>query len=165
MENSFNNQIEKNKPTVGVFTKQELVDYIYEGESLPKNKRFLRTEDGGVFKYFDLELAIGFSLKDIEKVFPYIKVRNEIVGISQLHQSEKGSKNYWISFISIDPTFQEKGYATKLIEEIMKYAKSRDITLETSSYKEIGFERLHKVLHREAEKYGVVLHDEENKMY
>lgn len=165
MENSFKNQIEENKPTTGVFTKRELIDHIYQGDSLPKNKKFLRTDEGGVFKYFDLELAIGFSLKDVEKVFPYIKIGNEIVGLAQLHQSEKGSKKYWVSFVSVDPKFQEKGYASKLIEEIMKYAKSRNITLETSSYKEIGFERLRNVLHREAEKYGVVLHDEENKMY
>lgn len=152
------NIIEKIPFERGVLSQQALAEIIYQGEHLPKDKRFLRLEQGGVFRYFHINELFD---KTSEKFYPYIKESSEIVALCELEKDPSDEMNFWIKFISVDPKFQGKGYATKLIETIMEFAKEKGVKLEASMYSEIGNERLKSVLHREADKLGIQVKDRE----
>jgi GNAT superfamily N-acetyltransferase len=144
--------------TTEILTTDALVEIIYKGKNLPQDKRFLSEEEGGVFKYPPLE-GISFYEKDI--FFPILKVGDEIVGLSKLEKDPYKNKNLWILFISIDPKYQNKGYASRLAEEIFRYAKKEGYSLETSSYTEIGYEKLKSLFNKLAEEYSVKFFDKE----
>ncbi len=66
-------------------TSDELIDYIYQGESLPRDNRFLSIENGGVFKYFNIcDLTGAYSDK---KFYPFIEINNEIIALSELEEN------------------------------------------------------------------------------
>lgn len=159
MKKNIESGIENVNPVTGVFTEKELIDHIYQGERIPVDNKFMSDTHGGVFKYFDLMTLLHPDKNKPERFFPYVKIKNEYVGLAQLEQSYQNSKVFWISFISVDPHFQNKGLASKLIVQIMMYAKENNLSLQTSSYSDEGFEKLEKVLHREASQFGVTLLD------
>lgn len=134
---------------------EELINLVYKGNNLPQDVRFLPVEEGGVFEYFSLMHA------GRENKFPIIKEGDKIVGLSELEKSPYADKTFWIQFLSIDPKYQGKGYASKLAEEIFRFAKENDYTLETSSYTEEGYEKLKAVFNKLAEKYSVDFIDKE----
>lgn len=149
----------ENKENISITTttlnSSELVDLVYKGNNLPQDYRFLSEEEGGVFKYFSL-MHMGRENK-----FPVVKENNKIVGLSELEKSPYSEKTFWIQFLSIDPKYQNKGYASKLAEEIFRFAKQEGYSLETSSYTEIGYEKLKTLFNKLAEKYSVNFIDKE----
>lgn len=147
-----------------VLTKQELMKEIYKGDSRFPDSRFLEPENGGVFQYFDLEEVISSFSKEREYFFPVIKVGDEIVGIAQLQKNPyKDDNTYWIQGISVDEKYRGNKYASRLVEELVQHAKTHDISLEASSYKDDGWLKLKHVLKRETEKAGVSWEDDERR--
>lgn len=162
--NTFAIENKEGFPTTRTMSSEELVDYIYKGESSPQDNRFLPTEDGGVFRYFDLEEIVGYFGKQKEKYFPVVEVDNKIVALSQLQKSPYAENTFWVSFVSVDPIFQGKKYASKLVKEIFRFAKEKQISLEASSYSEIGWQKLKRLFVEESEKTGVPWHDDEGRL-
>ncbi|MEI7765645.1 MAG: GNAT family N-acetyltransferase [bacterium] len=146
------NKNENLATTTKTLTADALIEIIYKGKNLPQDKRFLSKEEGGVFEYSALE---GTSIYREHFCFPVIKIGDKIIGLSKLQKDPYKDKNYWIQFLSIDPEYQEKGYASKLAEEIFRFAKQEGYSLETSSYTEIGFEKLKGLFNKLAEKYSI----------
>ena len=147
--------LEKNEnliATTETLTTDALIEIIYRGKNLPQDKRFLSKEEGGVFGYSALEET---SIYKEDFHFPVIKIGDKIIGLSKLQKDPYKDKNYWIQFLSIDPKYQEKGYASKLAEEIFRFAKQEGYSLETSSYTEIGYEKLKDLFNKLAEQYSV----------
>jgi len=144
-------------------TSSELVDFIYKGEALPQDERFISQDKGGVFKYFDLS-EITNPLSRGERFFPLIELEGEVIGLAELEKKPEDSKTFWIKFLSIDSEYQNKGYASKLAEEIFRFAQKEDISLETSSYSEIGYQKLKSLFKRLAEEMSVNFIDTERKI-
>ncbi len=134
----------------------EIIDMVYQGEPMPQDERFGSGRDNGVFRYFD----IGKVLRRREKLFyPLVREGEVVVGLAELEESPYRENTYWISFMSIDPKFQEKGYSKRLVEETMRFAKERGIIVQRSTYTEQGEERLKHNLEGMAEEAGVELVD------
>jgi len=131
---------------------QDLVDIIYKEESLPQDNRFLSTDKGGVFKYFDPR---DLSENAENKAYSIVKNKQEIVALGELEKSLDNSDIYWIKFLSVDPKYQGRGYASLLAEEFFKFAKEKNISLESSSYTNEGQQKLKAVFNKLAEKFGV----------
>ena len=134
---------------------EELINLVYKGNNLPQDIRFLSTEEGGVFEYFSLMHA------GRENRFPVVKEGNKIVGLSELEKSPYTDKTFWIQFLSVDPKYQNKGYASRLAEEIFRFAKQEGYSLEASSYTEVGYEKLKDLFNKMAQKYSVNFIDKE----
>lgn len=153
-KDDFKYSVEVIKPEVKILSSDELLELVYKGQSLPQDTRFLSVEKGGVFTYF--------SLKDVEsihggtKYYPTVSVDNVIVGLAELEQ-DPAEHNYWIKFVSVDPEYQGKGYASALIKEIFRFAKDGNFTLEPSYYSKQGSEKLKSVVERTATETGVKL--------
>jgi len=163
-ENLINIKLEKEPELkASVISKEELIDRIYKGESLPQDKRFLSVEKGGVFEYFDLDNLTNPLTSDLSYVIG--EEEGKIVGLAELQRSIDNEKKIWMKFLSVDPIFQKKGYASKIAGEIMRYVKDNNLTLEMSSYSsEEGWEKLRPLFKRLSEEYGVNMIDEERKM-
>lgn len=156
MEYNFDfNKVEnkENLPiTTDTINTTDLINLIYKGDNFPQDNRFLPTDEGGVFEYFEIK---DLSLHPDDKFYPIIKIGDKIVGLSELLKDPFNNKNLWIQFLSIDPKEQNNGYASRLAKEIFKFAKNNNYTLETSHYTEKGFEKLKPVFERLSEEYSV----------
>jgi GNAT superfamily N-acetyltransferase len=148
---------EQLKTEVKIFSLDELLELIYKGESLPQDSRFLSEEEGGVFKYFSLRDAMGISRFPSKKFFPVAYEEGKVVGLSELEQDPKNAQNFWIKFVSVDPTYQGKGYASLLLKKIFQFAKENGYTLGPSFYSEQGLEKLKRVIERLSSETGVNL--------
>ncbi len=147
-------KIEKNEEYLEskIINPQELTDIIYKGESLPQDNRFLSVDRGGVFKYFDPRDLF----ENIEnKFYSIVKNKQEIVALGELEKTPYNANTYWIKFLSVDPKHQGKGYASILAEEIFKFAKEKNISLESSSYTDEGQQKLKTLFNKLAEKLSV----------
>lgn len=142
---------------------EELLDRIYKGESLPQDERFMPIEKGGVFKYLNLSELTG--LQGVRnKHFPTVESNGEIIGLAELEESPYEENSLFIKFVSVDPNFQDQGYGSKLIEEIFKFAKENDYSLQSSMYSDDGFTKLKPKLNELSEKYEVKFIDTDNKI-
>lgn len=163
MENGHFNNLESKEnisPNVEIVSEKELVSEIYKGESSPQDKRFLHTKHGGVFKYFHLEEIVGInSYGSTEKLYPKVTIGNEIAGLAELEQDPNNNTNYWIKFVSVDPKFQGRGYASLLIKKIFEFAKENNYSLEPSFYSEEGELKLKKVMDKAIKESGVMIID------
>ncbi|MFA4942845.1 MAG: GNAT family N-acetyltransferase [Patescibacteria group bacterium] len=159
MDFEKNNRAEK-EPIIKTktITAQDLKDYIYKGESLPQDERFLSTKEGGVFKYFALEDLIDFREKD-DNFYSVVEMDDKVVGLSGLKKDPDREKNLWMMFVSIDPKYQGKGYSRKLVEEVFEFAKNNGCSLRPSMYSEEGEKRLKRIIQEFAEKTSVQLVD------
>jgi hypothetical protein len=85
MDKNFNFLKLENKENELISTEtlktDELINLIYKGDFLPQDDRFLRVEDGGVFKYFNIR---DLDLNRNEKFYPIVKIGEKIVGLSEL---------------------------------------------------------------------------------
>ncbi|MFA6407821.1 MAG: GNAT family N-acetyltransferase [Candidatus Paceibacterota bacterium] len=139
-------------------TGKELLDRIYQGESLPQDSRFLPKERGGAFKYFNLSEVGGFLGDRVDdKFYPIAEISGEVAGLAELEKDPYKEKNFWIKFISVDEKYQGQGCATKLVGEIFQFAKDRGYSLEESFYSDEGEQKLKKRVRELAEKSGVEL--------
>ena len=147
-------KIEQNEHPIEskIINPQELIDIIYKGESIPQDDRFLSIDKGGVFKYFDPRDLF----ENVEnKVYSVIKNDKEITALGELEKNPYSQDTYWVKFLSVDPIYQGNGYASILAEEIFKFAKNNNISLENSTYTAEGQEKLKDVFKRLAEKFAV----------
>ena len=147
-------KIEQNESPIEskIISPQELIDIIYKGKSIPQDDRFLPIDRGGVFKYFDPRDLF----ENVEnKVYSVIKNDKEITALGELEKNPYSQDTYWVKFLSVDPVYQGNGYASILAEEIFKFAKKNNISLENSTYTVEGQEKLKAVFKRLAEKFAV----------
>lgn len=142
------------KVTTETITGKDLRDFIYKGNSEPQEKRFLSVEEGGVFKYFEPTDA-KFTTES--QFYSLVKEEDKVVGLSQLLRSGFAvDRNvFWIQFLSVDPEYQGKGYSQKLIRKIFKFAQSKGITLENSSYSTEGNLKLKNSFQEIAKEFNV----------
>lgn len=147
-------KIEQNENPIEskIISPQELINFVYKGESIPQDNRFLSFDKGGVFKYFDPRDL--FDNID-NKVYSVVKNDKEITALGELEKHPYVKDTYWIKFLSVDPIYQGHGYASILAEEIFKFAKNNNVSLENSSYTTEGQEKLKAVFRRLAEKFAV----------
>lgn len=139
-----------------ILSRDDLVDYVYKGQSLPQDTRFLHVEKGGVFKYFHLEEIVEInSYSKEQKLFPLVETGGTIVGLAELEQDPNDSNNFWIKFVSVDPQFQGNGYASALIRKIFDFAKENNYSLEPSFYSEEGEKKLKEVMKKTERETGV----------
>lgn len=138
----------------GVMTKDQLAELIYKNQSLPQDRRFLPFNEGGVFKYFWLS-DLTQIYEDADLAFPYIKEDGVVVALAKLMKGSKGKNTLAISFVSVDPKYQGKGYASKLYDEIFRYAKEKNMSVASTPYSDDGHRQLKTLGSRYAEKYGV----------
>lgn len=143
-------------------TGNELMERIYQGQSLPQDSRFLPYDEGGVFKYFYLSELTGINGPG-NKFYSTIETDGKIVGLAELCLSQYNPKNLEIRFASVDPEFQNQGHASSLAEEIFRFASAGGYTLETSAYSTEGFVKLKPKFNELAKKYKVQFKDTEEK--
>ncbi len=141
---------------VSILNSDELVGVIYKGENVPKDNRFLRHSDGGVFRYFDIRTLNQENIKNDLK-FVVLKENDLIVGISCLQKDPWKENNFWVTGISVDSKYQGKGYGRKLCEATVDFAVENGVSLQPSTYKEEGEVKLKHILEEEAKKKSVVL--------
>lgn len=141
--------------TTETLSTDALIEYIYKGDALPQDNRFLQTEKGGVFKYFELS-DIQYNKND--KFYPVIKIGDKIVGLSELLKDpfDKTNKNLWIQFLSIDPKEQGNHYGSKLAKEIFDFARQNNYSLEASRYTEDGYTKMRPVFEKLSKEYNDV---------
>lgn len=157
MERPSKKQLEqKEAVTAGTLNGEELFDLIYQGDSYPADKRFLDDKRGGVFKYFDLPKLVQRRKK---LVYPNVMVNGKIVGLAELEQSPYEVGVWWISFLSVDPNFQGNQYASKVVEEIFRYAKEQGLIIQGSKYTADGRLKLKNKLGEVAGRLGVEFRD------
>jgi len=133
----------------------EFYEYISKnGLNGEIDPRFLLKRDGGEgrFKYFHYN-DYKIESKNV-KVFA-IKEGDIIVGIAHIRKSSHRENTWFLSYMSIDLDFSNKGYATLLTKFMLKWFKENNITFETSSYSEEGFLKLKPLFNKMAIKYGV----------
>ncbi|MEK7228262.1 MAG: GNAT family N-acetyltransferase [Patescibacteria group bacterium] len=153
MENLIENNLENGPVEAKTITPQELREIIFDEDGYKvKDKRFLPKEEGGVFHYFRPEDL------NTENYFSIIKEGNLITGVAALQKSPFTEKLFWMKSISIDPEYQGKHYATKLVEEIVRFTKEQGYHLEVSSYSSREAKaKLQRLFDEFADKYGVTL--------
>lgn len=152
MDHVLKNNFEKAPVETKTFTPKELRELIVGKEHEIKDARFLPKEEGGVFHYFRPE-----DLRT-EDYFPIVREGDVITGIASLEKSPFEEKVFWMKSISVDPKYQGKHYATKLVEEICKFTKEQGYQLEISGYSnKDAKDKLERLFAEYAEKYGVVL--------
>lgn len=159
--NTFENK-EQLKVETKILSEDELLEIIYKGASFPQNIRFLPLEGGGVFKYFSSKDITSISRLPSKKLFPVVCEAGKVVGLSELEQDPKDTQNFWIKFVSVDPAYQGKGYASKLLREIFQFAKDNGYTLELSFYSEQGLEKLKSVIETLSIETGVNITNRQN---
>lgn len=152
--NTFENK-EQLKVETKILSTDELLEIIYKGTSLLQDTRFLPLEEGGVFKYFYPRDVTVISRFPSKKLFPIAYEAGKVVGLSELEQDPKNTQNFWIKFVSVDPVYQGKGYASKLLRQIFQFAKDNGYTLEPSYYSEQGLEKLKSVIEKLSTETGV----------
>lgn len=161
MENKFEQK--ENLIKADTMTGQELLDLIYQGQSLPQDSRFLDPKKGGVFKYFNLSHnLINFNRKLENLFYPIVKIDNKVVALCELQKSPYEENLYWIEGVSVDPAYQGKHYASMVLEETLRFAKEKGVALLGSQYSEEGLAKLKSVCHRLADKYGVEFRESEH---
>lgn len=85
--------------------------------------------------------------------------------MAELQQNPYEEKVYWIQFVSVDPKYRDKGYGSKLIREVFRFAKEKGIILEASAYSPSGYEKLKPLQKRLAEEMGVEFRDMERRIF
>jgi ribosomal protein S18 acetylase RimI-like enzyme len=151
-----NESIESLPMNVRTISAEDLIERIYKGNSTPQDERFLPLDQGGVFRYFWISDLNGIGRTE-GKFFSVVEVGEKIVGLAELEQQTDNPQNLWIQFISVDPEFQDQGYASKLMEEVFRFAKENNKSLETSLYSKDGYLKLKPKMKELAEKFGVQL--------
>lgn len=104
-------------------------------------------ETGGAFKYFHPEKM----LRRAKNLF-YSTVSEEdtVVGLAELEKSPYEDNLYWMTFLSVDPQFQERGHSKRLIDEMFRFAEARGIDLEISKFTEQGEQRIRRQIEERA---------------
>lgn len=142
-----------------VMSTDQLLNYIYEGDSLPVKKHFF---DETRFKFY------ANDSNKFNKLWTYVCLwqDGEIIGLCKLGKSYEDKQfgnalSIW--FFEIDSKYQGQGYAKKLAELVFKYCATHKTRLSTSTYTEMGKERIAKLFDEMAQKYKVHFIDRDGK--
>ena len=139
LEKFLANELEINNVRTTTISGVDLIERIYQGNSLPQDEQFLSTDKDDVFKYLDL----GELVNDPNSsYFSILELNKKIVGLSELKKDPKSDKNFWLMFISIDPKYQGKGYSHKLIDELFSFLEKNAESLTLSFYSDEGEKRI-----------------------
>jgi N-acetylglutamate synthase-like GNAT family acetyltransferase len=74
--------------------------------------------------------------------------RTKIIAAASLQKSPYEPSVVWIKHISVDEKHQNKGHATQLVRAIFNHAAQSNITLQSSSFTEMGRKYLAGVMQR-----------------
>ena len=139
LEKFLANELEINNVRTTTISGVDLIERIYQGNSLPQDEQFLSTDNGGVFKYLDL----GELVQDPDSsYFSILELNQKIIGLSELKKNPNNDKNFWLMFISIDPKYQGRGYSHKLIDEFFSFSEKNAESLTLSFYSDEGEKRI-----------------------
>lgn len=145
------------KPELHIFDTRAFSDYVYGNSGILKDPTIVDR-----IKYFLPELDLPRFKETLYILFFPLTLGEKVIGLGKLHEDPYNKENYWIQYISIDPKYQSKGYATEIATAMFKWAVENNKSLESSSYNEIGTERIKKVFNRLATEYNVKFKDEYN---
>lgn len=84
---------------------------------------------------------------------------DKVVGAAGVHPSRDEERVIAIWFLSVDPDYQGQGIAKTLAEMVFKYAAENNLRVRSSSYTEMGAERLKHHFEALAQKYKVPFKD------
>jgi GNAT superfamily N-acetyltransferase len=145
---------------------KQLLDEIYGKNHSEPDARFTRFNKsaGGVFKYFDLEYISRQFREDDTRIFPVVREGSQIVGIAELERNPHDRNELWIKSIDVDPSFQGKGYASKLLAAVVSVAKAQGCSLLASAYSDEGWLMLKDKLGSIAREAGVTLKDNQSRI-
>jgi GNAT superfamily N-acetyltransferase len=159
MEKSFKKYLifetKKNEKIIStdVYTSKEFSEYV---DNHNKSKRFYEFDRGGRFKYFlYTDFKNSYNTDPDSVRFFTVKENDLVVGLAHIEKSPYAENTYWLSYLSIDPKFENKGYASILSEFIFKWFKKHNLTFETSSYSSSGFIKLKPLFNKLSKKYNV----------
>jgi GNAT superfamily N-acetyltransferase len=133
----------------------EFYEYISKnGPNGTFDPRFMRKNDGGekAFKYFSYS-DYQISPNNV-KIF-VIKINDIVAGMAHIRKSKNKENTWFLSHLSMDSSYTNKGYASKLSDYMFRWFKDNGITFETSSYTEEGYIKLKPLFNKLATKYGV----------
>lgn len=166
----FKSELERSedpKIIAKIITADDLMNLIYQGKHELQDDRFRSFDSGGVFKYFDLNKLINKNLAHQELFYSVIEVGGKIVGLSELEKSPASTLDreiYWLTFIAIDPAYQNQGLSSRLLAEAFKFVKEKEATLETSSYSDEGWKKLKENINKLANEYQIDLIDDNKRL-
>lgn len=105
---------------------------------------------------------LHFSWNSKEEHFVIFDGKKLIADLS-VQVNPYNHKQLWLMHIAVDPAYQNKGLATKLLEELFRYLKLRDLELVRSSPSDQGKLYIQPVMQRLRDKYPeVVVHDHDS---
>lgn len=87
--------------------------------------------------------------------FFIVKIDNNIAGIAHIRKSPYIDNTYWLSYLSVNHEYQNRGVASKLSDFVFRWFKDNNIQFESSSYTEEGFLKLKPLFNKLAVKYDV----------
>jgi GNAT superfamily N-acetyltransferase len=153
MESKINRENNENITTkITTISGSDLTKKIFNQSQA--DERFLNIDNGGVFRYFLID-SLTFPSDREKYSYPIVEEDNKIVGLAELQKDPRNKDNLWVKFVSVDPAYQNKGYASSLIKEIFLFAKNNNKSLEMSSYNAEGYSKLKKVIQRCGQETGV----------
>lgn len=151
-----------------MYIKQTIRQYINESDNnifskIYTGRDFLalyntKIKEINSFKYF----CNSMDFNDFDNVYFFVLYNGEnMVGLAHIRKSPYIDNTYWLSYLSILPKHENKGYASMLSNYIFKWYSDNGIQFETSSYSEQGLIKLKPLFNRLANKYNVSFIDKE----
>lgn len=149
LETTLANEIKIDDIKITTISSTDLIERIYQGDSLPQDEQFLSADNGGVFKYLDL----GELVQDPNSsYFSILELNQKIIGLSELKKNPNNDKNFWLMFISVDPKYQGRGYSYKLIDEVFSFSEKNAESLTLSFYSDEGEKRIKRKIEEKSTK-------------
>ena len=68
----------------------------------------------------------GAYLSSVDTLFLVTEEENRVIGFSSI-SLEKWNNSVWVNQIIVEPKFRRKGYASKMIREMIVWAKKKDV--------------------------------------
>ncbi len=156
LETTLANEIKIDDIKITTISSTDLIERIYQGDSLPQDEQFLSADNGGVFKYLDL----GELVQDPNSsYFSILELNQKIIGLSELKKNPNNDKNFWLMFISIDPKYQGRGYSYKLIDEVFSFSEKNAESLTLSFYSDEGEKRIKRKIEEKSIKSSIKVID------
>ena len=143
-ESTFEKQ-EQPSIKVQTISAEELLRRIFDEEAREWDKRFLPEDDGGAFHFFNPEDVTDSEQRE-NSFYSIIEVNDLIVGLARIKKNPNLENNFWFMSVQVDPKYQDKGYARKLIEEVCKFVSEKGCSLLLSMYKSEGREKLKHII-------------------
>lgn len=139
-----------------IYNRDEFYNYVYTHKNGEMSGRFKYRNDMGKKRFRYMQLDHDFKEFKNEPVYFFTIKENDLdVGIAHIRKSPHIENTFWLSYLCIDPYYENKGYATKLSTFIFEWFRDNNYQFETSSYTEAGFVKLKPLFNRLAKKFNV----------